>query len=172
MIYKNTILSISTLIFLIMSIGCSGMSKKDCTATDWKQQGISDGQKGLAAEKILKTEKFCRQKNVDFPIVSYKEGWVEGMKDYCSPENGFKLSSTGKKVNVANCPIEYQPKLVESIKKGEEFLKVEKNIAKLEKTKEKMKAKREDVKDNISETQKELEKLKAEKEKMLTPESN
>ncbi len=169
---KKNIVAVAAIFITLISIGCSGVSRSDCSSTDWKQKGVSDGQKGQAAEDILKTEKFCKQKNVDFPIVSYKEGWVDGIKEYCSPENGFKLSSKGKKVNVANCPIEYQPNLVDSIKKGEEYLKVQKNIVKLEKNKENLKEKREDVKDNISENQSELEKLKAEKEKMLTPESN
>ncbi len=169
---KTINLSFISLILILIGTGCAGVSKKNCAGTDWKQQGVIDGKKGQAATEILKTEKMCQAKKVDFPILAYKEGWVEGVKEYCSPENGFKLSSTGKKVNVVNCPIEYQPSLVESIKKGEEFLKVEKNIVKTEKAKENMKEKRDEVKADISDANKKLDNLKAEKEKMLTPESN
>lgn len=161
-----------TLVFFT-SLGCSGISKKSCSDTDWKQQGITDGNNGKAATDILNTEKSCKEKNADFPILTYKQGWVEGIQVYCSPENGFKLASQGQKLKVENCPIEFQPKLVDSIKKGEEFLKAEKSIARLEKAEEKMKDKRASVKEDISETKKEIEKLKENKEKILSsPEVN
>jgi hypothetical protein len=141
--------------------GCSGVSKKSCNQTNWKEQGISDGKKGLAAEGILKTEKSCASKGSEFPITEYKDGWMEGIAVYCSPENGFNMAKEGKTLNINNCPIEFRPALEQNIKLGKEFAGVESKIKDLQKQKESMKDDRQDVKEKITEIEKELNTLES-----------
>jgi hypothetical protein len=156
----------TALTILMFSIGCSGLSKSDCTNTNWKEKGVVDGTSGQAAEKILKTEKVCSKKGAEFPITEYKNGWLEGIAVYCSPQNGFKLSSEGKKVDVENCPIEFRPALLQNIKLGQEFAGVESKIKSLEKDKSSMKEEKQDVKEKISKIESELNTLKEKKEEL------
>ncbi len=165
---KQVILSsIQTSMVALLALGlltsCSGFSRKNCEQTDWKQQGVIDGKKGLAAESIMKTEKSCSKKGSEFPISKYKDGWMEGIAVYCSAENGFKLASEGKKVAVNHCPIEFRPALEQNIKLGLEFAGIESKIEKLQKQKASMKDERQDVKEKMSEIENELDTLKAKK---------
>lgn len=162
---KTSIL-FTALTLLIFSIGCSGLSKSACTNTNWKEKGVVDGSKGQAAEKILVTEKACSKKGTEFPIVEYKTGWLEGIATYCSPENGFKLSSEGKKVAVENCPIEFRPALLQNIKLGQEYVGVQAKIKSLEKSKSSMKEERQDVKEKLSKINSDLDSLKQKQEEL------
>lgn len=146
---------------LSLIAGCSGISKRDCNQTNWKEQGVNDGKNGLAAENILKTEKMCAGKGTDFPITEYKEGWMEGIAVYCSAENGFNSAKEGKTLNVNNCPIEFRPVVEQNIKLGKEFAGVESKIKDLKKQRESMKDESQDVKEKISEIEKELDTLQS-----------
>jgi hypothetical protein len=160
---KNIKLLLASGFALSLIVGCSGMSKKECTQTNWKEQGVKDGTKGIAAENILKTEKLCAGKGTDFPISEYKDGWMEGIAAYCSPENGFNMAKEGKSLNVTNCPIEYRPAFEQNIKLGQEFAGVESKIKDLKKQRESMKDESQDVKQKISEIEKELDTLQSKK---------
>ncbi len=146
--------------------GCSGVSKNQCMESNWKNKGIEDGKKGLAAEQILETQKVCSKKGMDFPITEYKEGWEQGIADYCAPQNGFNMASKGKDMKVENCPIQFRPALAKNIDLGKKFADAESKIEKLQNESKSLKGDKKDIKQKISDVERELSDLKAQKESL------
>jgi hypothetical protein len=152
-------LNLSLLVFAFAQLGCA-QSKKSCINTNWGEQGRESGMKGEAVNDILETQRACAKKDVEFPIMEYKQGWLTGIEKYCSADNAYNLGIEGEKTKVENCPIEYQVAFNKSYKKGENYAETQKKIKELEK-KKKQTAKQ--AKKTSKELSKEIQELKESK---------
>lgn len=84
--------------------GCASISEKDCRLGDWYQHGIKDGQNGKANRAASYAED-CAEYKVTVDTKLYNEGRNEGLKSYCTYENGSYLGESGGSYNNV-CPAE------------------------------------------------------------------
>lgn len=75
--------------------GCASMSKDECRVVDWRTVGYEDGAAGRASDTIGRYRKACASVGVAPDLDAYRAGRAEGLREYCRPENGFRVGANG-----------------------------------------------------------------------------
>lgn len=145
--------------FALLMGACSTSTKNSCNNNDWKEIGKESGRKGEAADVVMKDQKKCEKLGIDIPLNAYKDGWLEGIDQYCSESNAFELGQDGDKHTVENCPIELQPAFQASYDKGLKLKEVNKELESVESKIGSVDSKKEKLKDEIEEKRKEINAL-------------
>lgn len=73
--------------FLLTLSGCSAISEEECRLGDWYQIGLVDGQSGKKSYAATYSEE-CAEYGVTVDLKTYLDGRKEGLKTYCTYENG------------------------------------------------------------------------------------
>lgn len=82
--------------------GCASISQEECLLGDWYQIGLSDGQNGRS-NRAADYSKDCSEYQVKMDLKSYNKGRSEGLKTYCSYDNGVMMGQSNQRyTNV--CP--------------------------------------------------------------------
>lgn len=112
--------SLLTLAFIALS-GCAttqSLSPEQCQTTDWKQLGKVDGQMGRSGAYFGKHVDDCTGIAGSEPNrILWEEGRQEGLKDYCTELNAYKLGREGYAWQPV-CPLEGIEKLEEAYGQG------------------------------------------------------
>lgn len=107
-------MKIFTLMLAVLVLAGCGESEEDrqrrdqrqaaaCQATDWWALGFEDGVKGLRADQFGQYRRECAPHGITANITLYLEGRDEGLYEYCTPQNGYRLGVDGRRyANV--CP--------------------------------------------------------------------
>jgi hypothetical protein len=84
-----------------------------CRATDWRSYGLNDGTLGVPITE--RTEKFADCAALGHPadIAAYQAARAEGLKAYCTVENGYDVGYAGRRYRNV-CP----PELEQSFRQG------------------------------------------------------
>lgn len=85
---------------LLLVAGCSSnptVTESQCIAGDWQTVGYRDGSNGLRSTQLLQHQDACVQYDVIPDRQSYMLGWNEGVREYCSPHNGFAVGERGER---------------------------------------------------------------------------
>lgn len=86
--------------------GCATMDREECRLADWRSIGYEDGAKGRPLSYLGNHRKACAEHGVTPDMERYEEGRLAGLKEYCTPRNGFKLGRSGHKLNpVCRAPL-------------------------------------------------------------------
>ncbi|WP_269630591.1 DUF2799 domain-containing protein [Pelomonas sp. BJYL3] len=75
--------------------GCASMSESECQRADWYQQGMQDGRDGQARDRIDDHAKACGKIGIQPDETRWQEGWIDGLRRYCRPANGWQLGLRG-----------------------------------------------------------------------------
>ncbi len=80
------------LLLFVTSIfaGCATLNEEDCQLGDWYSIGLQDGQNGQK-NRASTYSKECSEYNVQVDLNEYKKGRSEGLKSYCTYENGVSV---------------------------------------------------------------------------------
>ena len=84
--------------------GCASISQEECLLGDWYQIGLSDGQNGRS-NRAADYSKDCSEYQVKMDLKSYNKGRSEGIKTYCSYDNGVLLGQSNQRYSNV-CPAE------------------------------------------------------------------
>lgn len=76
---------------------CASLSQEDCLYMHWHARGVMDGADGVPANKVNEYQQRCSKFSVEVDEKTYEEGRQEGLKQYCTLDNGFNLGITGKR---------------------------------------------------------------------------
>jgi hypothetical protein len=90
------------LFFLIVSLsfyGCATMKKEECLTVNWYNIGYEDGVKGYKTSRIAKHRKSCSKYGVIPNLQLYQRGHAEGLREYCTPHQGYILGLKGRTYN-------------------------------------------------------------------------
>ncbi len=88
--------SLFSALFAFVSLSsCSTLSPEQCRTADWKEIGRIDGRHGTDSGKVAEHQKACSQVGLEVDRVRYREGWNEGVADYCTPGGGFEAGKSG-----------------------------------------------------------------------------
>ena len=82
-----------TTIFILA--GCATVSKEDCLLTDWFEIGRMDGIQGKPRTVFQNRAKPCLEHGVNADRQAYYQGHDDGLKYYCTEQQGFELGRKG-----------------------------------------------------------------------------
>lgn len=89
--FKHTVLLSAA--FLLLS-GCAIIEKNQCLSEDWASIGRSDGAAGkISSQRLLTHSRACSKHGVELDQDLYLGGYADGLKTYCTAENGYTIGS-------------------------------------------------------------------------------
>ena len=93
-VFQWTLISVT-----IVTLGACGsnrsLSEHQCTAGDWHLVGVSDGRRGYDQSRLLKHQNACGPHGVVPDSQTYREGWYQGIAEFCEPGNGYSTGVAG-----------------------------------------------------------------------------
>ncbi|WP_019672574.1 DUF2799 domain-containing protein [Psychrobacter lutiphocae] len=106
---------------IILLSGCAttqALSPEQCQAGNWKEIGYADGTVGRSGDFFGKHLQSCSQISGSTPNrMLWEEGRQEGLKEYCTELNAYKLGREGYAWQPV-CPMENIEKLEEAYDQG------------------------------------------------------
>jgi len=100
--------------------GCATMSKDECLTVDWRTVGFEDGVAGYNGDRIGQHRKACADHGVTPDFEAYQAGRAEGLREYCQPQNGFRVGASGA-TYVGACPADLAPPFAVAYESGREL---------------------------------------------------
>jgi Protein of unknown function (DUF2799) len=80
---------------LLLLPGCASMNKAECLTVDWQTVGYEDGAAGRSGDRIAQHRKACAKHGVTPDLNAYQTGREQGLREYCQPQNGYRLGENG-----------------------------------------------------------------------------
>ncbi|MGI2853080.1 DUF2799 domain-containing protein [Shewanella algae] len=90
--YQNTLLALSALILT----QCSSLDLNQCQNSDWFALGLQDGNNGAHASRINDYAEDCAEFGIRVDHGGWREGYLQGLQNYCQPENGYRVGLAGE----------------------------------------------------------------------------
>ena len=100
---KRTAGPYAVLMALLLGPGCATLDKEECLVADWRLIGYQDGVVGKQASVVGEYREDCAEHGVVPDLDAYRAGRAEGLQQYCTPDNGFRLGEAGRGYT-AVCP--------------------------------------------------------------------
>ncbi|SIR42285.1 Protein of unknown function [Shewanella morhuae] len=75
---------------------CSSLSIEECANNDWFSLGLADGNRGANAGQLNQYQKDCSEFNLSVDTAQWKQGYLQGLTNYCQPENGYRIGLAGQ----------------------------------------------------------------------------
>jgi Protein of unknown function (DUF2799) len=83
--------------------GCQTLNEDQCSVTDWRVLGSTDGAAGRPQSYVSRHQEACTKFGIPVDVPTWNAGWNEGIRRYCTPENGISVGTRGS--SYANsCP--------------------------------------------------------------------
>jgi hypothetical protein len=92
-----------SLVMLLALQGCATMDREQCQVADWRLVGYQDGVLGKPASAIGDYSRDCAEHAVVPDLDAWRAGRDEGLLQYCTQDNGFRLGQAGRGYNSV-CP--------------------------------------------------------------------
>jgi hypothetical protein len=80
----------------LLAAGCATMDKSECREADWRTIGLEDGAAGRTVSYIGNHRKACAEHGVSPDLAAYRRGHAIGVRQFCSPANGFSQGRAGR----------------------------------------------------------------------------
>lgn len=115
-------MKISILILLAAGLlaGCAPALVGDCTSTDWYALGFRDGQAGRTSARWDAYRSACADHDQTADRESYLRGRREGLREYCTDANGFRIGR-GRSSYAYVCPPELETTFLAGRARGMEL---------------------------------------------------
>jgi hypothetical protein len=88
--------STAMLVVLALLQGCATLDKDECMLADWRLIGYQDGVAGKSATQIGEYREDCAKHAVVPDLDAYRAGRHEGLQQYCTSSNGYRLGNAGR----------------------------------------------------------------------------
>jgi hypothetical protein len=113
---------------LLVLSGCATLSREQCLAGDWHQIGVQDGHHGHYASRLNDHRSACRDTPAIIDEAAYRAGRQIGLRSYCTPQNGFRVGSSGNSApNV--CPSDMAANFLQAHGFGHDVYQAEQEVA-------------------------------------------
>ena len=114
--------------------GCAGMDAQECKDTDWAYLGQLDAMDGrqditTRAKRHFRT---CKDQGVQMDVRAYQQGWLRGLKDFCTPESGKAYAEAGRKFQMGYCPAQLEASFLQGYSPARERYEARQSVADLE----------------------------------------
>ena len=87
-----------TLAFLFILNGCSSLTKDQCVNNNWFDLGKKQGLRANDPPEHDDIEKACAKHGIQIKKENYKAGFLEGLKEYCTYQNGRTRALQGDRI--------------------------------------------------------------------------
>lgn len=74
---------------------CATLSKNECLNADWLTIGYEDGVQGRSRDRIASHRKACADHRITPDLTAYRQGYNEGLVNFCTPGNGYRKGQRG-----------------------------------------------------------------------------
>jgi hypothetical protein len=91
------------LLTLLVFAGCASMNESECRVADWNRVGLSDGGSGVPEGRLASYAKDCGEIGIEPDARAYRQGWDQGIAQYCTPANGWRAGVNGQSGKAAAC---------------------------------------------------------------------
>lgn len=125
--YNWSAMIVAILFGLIVISGCSTLGKDECLNADWRSIGYVDGTRGYSGSHIGSHRKACAKYGVVPNLDQYEQGRLKGLREYCTPHNGYRLGIRGKGYNGV-CPADLDPAFRSAINEGRKVFTLEREV--------------------------------------------
>lgn len=100
--------------------GCASMSESECRASDWRTVGYEDGVAGYSGNRIGEHRKACAEHGITPDLAEYQLGRDQGLREFCKPQNGFRIGTRGVSYNGV-CPAELDQTFLDAYHSGRQL---------------------------------------------------
>jgi hypothetical protein len=107
----------SSLLGLLLSSCAAGLNKDECLSANWQTIGYEDGRSGKPTTHIRQHADSCASHNVQVNLDQYHAGYMEGLAQYCTWNNGFEMALQSKKYQDA-CPASLADEFLDGYRAG------------------------------------------------------
>lgn len=104
---------------LVLS-GCATLDKDECRTADWYAVGLEDGARGRPVERLGEHRRACAKHGVAPNTERYIAGRNEGLRSYCTYEQGFSQGRAGR-AHMGTCPKELAAGFSAGYQRGREL---------------------------------------------------
>ncbi len=127
---------IASLFPLLLALGgCATLSQEQCVNEDWYDLGMRDGAAGYPPEQLAEHRQACSEYRIRPDREAYRAGWEEGIRNYCTPERGFREGRAG--VSYAQiCPPRLERAFLREYRIGRDLYEQERRIRDMERDRE------------------------------------
>lgn len=87
--------------------GCAAMSVEECRSADWYEQGMRDALGGYGRSRVEVLREACAEAGVVPDAARYRQGWTDGIPQFCTPANGARWGRQGRAYH-NTCPPELE----------------------------------------------------------------
>ena len=117
---------------------CASMDKAQCVNANWTAIGMEDGARGRTLDRLGERRRACAEHGVQPDAERYAAGRNEGLKSYCTYDQGFRAGRGGNAYSGV-CPEPAATDFVAGYQRGRELYGLQKRLdevnADLKKTK-------------------------------------
>lgn len=99
MLNRRLLFSVATALLA----GCATLDQDECRTADWYAVGLEDGARGRAVERLGEHRRACAKYGVAPSTERYVAGRNEGLKSFCTYEQGFSQGRGGR-AYAGTCP--------------------------------------------------------------------
>lgn len=86
-------------VLLLLLSGCATLNKEECFSADWQMIGYEDGARGHKISRIGLHRQACSKHGVSPDFDLYELGHQQGLKEWCTSRNAYKLGLSGARYN-------------------------------------------------------------------------
>lgn len=79
----------------VLLAGCATLNREQCQRGDWYGVGMADGRAGEPSSRLDKHLRACSEYGVRIDEQQYRNGYADGLGDYCRIENAFETGLQG-----------------------------------------------------------------------------
>lgn len=119
------------LLFIPFGLACSTLSKEECAQGDWYNIGLRDGQRGHSPTRVAEHAKACAEFGTRPDNAVYTRGHSDGLKTYCTPENGYQVGLNGE-VYQQVCPANSSPAFLKRYRMGYRIYELRREVSGLD----------------------------------------
>lgn len=116
--------------FLLLTLlsNCATLNEDECRTGDWYGLGLKNGRDGrnLLSNHI----KACTEYGITPHSSHYNKGMAEGIKTYCTPENGYREGSSGDTYSNV-CPAHMEGAFLKKYRIGKKIYENERELKSL-----------------------------------------
>ena len=128
-------MKIALLFLITLSLsGCATMNKEECLNANWFEIGREDGSEGKSLKHLSRHAEACSEHGVSPKRSDYKKGRMEGLKVFCTADNGLDRGLHNRSYKKGTCPKKLEKKFLAKYKMGKKIYTLKEDIDSLEKT--------------------------------------
>jgi len=111
--------------------GCATLDKSECREADWNIIGLEDGAKGRLLSYIGNHRKACAEYGIKPDLAQYELGHANGLKQFCTADNGFSQGRAGRTYNNV-CPPALRGQFLAGYRTGHELHALSSDIERMQ----------------------------------------